>query len=348
MASLLDGVNGFIRMRELGKFAMIEIQLGDEDLARTRFAYSPLWELVASCRVLTDPMSHMLHLPWVAEARAALHDFDLSLLSSLIRPVGYIPDFLLPPPTTPFPTIDAEIERVKASDPEIVRREIGWIIQESPSSLALLQPYQATPAETLERLTALLHCYWQRTLQHHWRQLFNMLEVDVLHRSNTLAFYGPEEVFKDLHPAVSYKEHVLYVAKPNDELVRPGGRGVLLIPLIFAWPDLYVTADPPWQPTIAYSPRGIGNLWINERVKPSEALSELIGHGRALVLEQLSVSRTTTDLARLLMMTPGAISQHLARLRQVGVVESLRIGPRVYHRLTAAGETLLQIFPRSR
>jgi DNA-binding HxlR family transcriptional regulator len=170
----------------------------------------------------------------------------------------------------------------------------------------------------------------------------------VRHRSNTLAFYGPEEVFKDLHSAITYHQYVLYITKSNDERVTPAGKGLLLIPLIFAWPDLYVTADPPWQPTIAYTPRGVGNLWVTEQVKPSAALSELIGYGRSLVLEQLAVARTTSDLAQALTMTPGAISQHLGRLRQVGVVESVRIGTRVYHRLTPAGQTLLELFPRSR
>ena len=34
---------------------MIEIVLAHSDLARVRFAHSPVWELVASLRVLQDP-----------------------------------------------------------------------------------------------------------------------------------------------------------------------------------------------------------------------------------------------------------------------------------------------------
>ncbi|WP_343067218.1 hypothetical protein [Streptomyces rectiverticillatus] len=40
---------------------MIEIELGLEDVARTRFAISPLWEVVAGVRVLKGADEHGLH-----------------------------------------------------------------------------------------------------------------------------------------------------------------------------------------------------------------------------------------------------------------------------------------------
>jgi hypothetical protein len=85
---------------------MIEIELGLEDVARTRFAISPLWEVVASVRVLKGADEHGLHRTWVEQVRPRLAaaDLDLSPLFDLV-PVptrspwaGRIPGFICPHP----------------------------------------------------------------------------------------------------------------------------------------------------------------------------------------------------------------------------------------------------------
>ncbi len=100
----------------------------------------------------------------------------------------------------------------------------------------------------------------------------------------------------------------------------------------------------PWQPTLAYSPRGVADLWISSPPPTGEAMRTLIGRGRSMVLKRLTVPCATSDLARILGMTPGAISQHLAGLRRAGLVESTRRGSRVYYRLSPIGEALLRLF----
>jgi DNA-binding transcriptional ArsR family regulator len=323
---------------------MIRIQLCTEDLIQTRFAFSPLWELIASYRTLIDPARHTLHLPWATEARQALRGLDLRPLSLLIRPQGYIPDFLLPPPTTPMPDFASEIEQIKNTSPEIVQREVQWVYEQHPTTPGAIQPYMEAPREALERLAELLWDYWKRCLAGHWPQLHALLEGDVLYRSRTLAFYGPQALFADLHAKVRYADGTIQVENPNEQEVVPAGRGLLLIPLVFAWPDLYVTTDLPWQPTIAYSPRGAAGLWCSAPPPTGEAMRTLLGRGRAMVLKRLTVPCATSDLARILGMTPGAISQHLVALRQAGLVESQRQGTRVYYRLSEVGEALLRLF----
>ena len=59
---------------------VIHYRFGRDDLLRTRFAISPLFELVASVRVLRDPGAHSVHVPWVREARARLEGLDYNLL----------------------------------------------------------------------------------------------------------------------------------------------------------------------------------------------------------------------------------------------------------------------------
>ena len=54
--------------------------LRSEDVARIRFAFSPMWELVASLRTLQDPARQSIHLPWIKCVRPRLAGLDLTEL----------------------------------------------------------------------------------------------------------------------------------------------------------------------------------------------------------------------------------------------------------------------------
>jgi len=56
---------------------MIEFIFTPSDVARVRFAFSPLGELAHSVRVLADPSRHALHVPWVRAVRPRLRGLDL-------------------------------------------------------------------------------------------------------------------------------------------------------------------------------------------------------------------------------------------------------------------------------
>jgi DNA-binding transcriptional ArsR family regulator len=324
---------------------MIRIRTSAEDLMQTRFAFSPLWEVVASCRALVDPARHAIHLPWMARAREELRGLDLGPLWVLVQPEGYIPDFLTPPPTTPFPDFSAEIEEVRRTPPQRVRVEVGRLIDQSgPDRARELGAYLADPGGSVGRLTQTLLGYHERVLAPYWPRLNTLLEGDVLRRARTLAFEGPEALFAGLHRAVRYRRGAIEVDKRWEQEVDPEGRGVLLIPVAFAWPDLYVISDAPWQPTLVYSPRGVATLWQSSRPPTQDALNAALGRGRASVLKSLSAPSTTTELARALSASPATVSQHLARLRRAGLVEAHRRGRRVYYHLSANGVSLLELF----
>src|ERR671922_247586 len=116
--------------RRRNRFAvqrMIRFRLEPDDLARSRFAISPLMELQMSLTALREPERYAIHTPWIARARPRVAGLDLTLLETLVPARGWVPDFAAPPPLVPSPEPEAEIERVRTSDPELVRHEIGWI-----------------------------------------------------------------------------------------------------------------------------------------------------------------------------------------------------------------------------
>jgi DNA-binding transcriptional ArsR family regulator len=338
------GIAKTISPGDEGVEQMIRIHMSAEDLMQTRFAFSPLWEVVASFRALTDAARHVLHLPWMTRARKDLRGLDLNPVWALVRPEGYIPDFLTPPPATPFPNFSAEIERLRQTEPQRVREEVTRLVGQNPQRDRELKVYLGDPHGAVERLAEALLDYHERVMAPHWPRLHTLLEGDVLKRARTLAFEGPEALFSGLHRAVRYRQGVVEVDKRWEQEVDPDGHGLLLIPVVFAWPDVYVISDAPWQPTLVYSPRGVARMWESEPPQTGEPLRAALGRGRASVLKSLVVPSTTTELARVLGTSPGSVSQHLSRLRRAGLVEPHRVGRRVYYRLSSSGESLLGVF----
>jgi len=328
---------------------VLTIRLSPEDLSQVRFAFSPLWETVASFRVLLDPGRHALHLPWVEQTRGKLGELDLAPLYALVRSDGYIPDFLVPPPTTPLPSFDDEMARLFETPAATVVREVGYLKVSGggvgPDRKRLLKAYLTDPTATLGRLAESLLRYHEIAVAPHWPRLRVLLEGDVLKRAQTLAFGGPKALFDDLHPTVRYRDGLLEVEKPFQiEGVVPGGRGILLVPSAFAWPRLYAIIEEPWQPSLIYAPRGAAKLWVSSRSDVEGALVAALGFGRASVLKGLAIPRTTAELARQLGLSPGTASEHLSRLRRAGLVESHRSGHSVFYRLSREGEQLIELF----
>jgi hypothetical protein len=70
------------------------------DLAETRFAVSPMWEVVTSFRALAAAVVPVPHLGWTEQVRPRLAaaGLDRGWLADMIPPIGHLPDFLNPAP----------------------------------------------------------------------------------------------------------------------------------------------------------------------------------------------------------------------------------------------------------
>jgi DNA-binding transcriptional ArsR family regulator len=333
---------------------MITIPLSTEDLTKVRLAPSPLWETVTSFAVLLHHRDDTVHAPWATRARRVLPGTDLSPLLAAMCLERHCPDFLSPPPEASVATFDEELERLRTTSAEVVHTEVQLLVQAqkeqfgplAPEKARLLEIYLSDPEGSLKRLVDALRRYHDLAIAPYWPRIHEHLEGDTLKRGQALALGGVEALLSNLHPKASYSGGVLTLDKSYEALMEPAGRGITLVPCVFAWPRVEVLVQPGYKPTLAYGPRGVANLWSSSSPEPNgTALEAALGAGRASVLKRLTpMPSTTTELAHQLHLSPAAVSAHLSRLKAAELVEPQRSGKRVYYRLSGPGESLLGIF----
>jgi DNA-binding transcriptional ArsR family regulator len=325
---------------------MIELELSVEDLGRIRFALSPLCETVTSLRTLSTNLANGWHSPWLRQVRPRLEALDLTLLTTVVRPVGYLPDFLLPPPVRRRPSIQTELAAITATPPPLVARELHHLAEHpltqrgiGREGQALLRRLAADPAHGRDWIVAELRRYWQVALAPYWESIRALLTADLDDRLNQLAEGGLKALFSTLHPHVTFHGDTLRIVKYYRGRARLNRRGLVLVPSVFAWPDVIVrTADP--EPILTYPARGLGRLWEPRGGVPVSPLAEVLGRSRAAILAQLALPMSTTQLAAALELTPPTVSTHLHALQAAGIVRSIRDGRTVVYRRTRLGEQL--------
>jgi DNA-binding transcriptional ArsR family regulator len=327
---------------------MATYEFAVEDLIRLRFAISPMWEVVASLRRLRDPSGAGIHLPWISELRGGrLQGIDLAGALSLTPPRGYVPDFLRPPPTTPLARFEDEIELVRATPAKQVRNDLRILLGRRKPPPAL-EPFESRPRPAVKHLADQLERYWAVAIEPHWLRVRALLEADIAHRARRLTEGGPAALFADLHPTIAWRDGTLHVDQPWQGHVTLAGRGLLLVPSAFAWISPATITEAPWQPTLIYPARGVATLWETGGERTPEALAAVIGRTRAALLAELDAPRSTTDVARLLGITPGGASQHLGALRAAGLVASRREGRIVLYVRTPLADGLVAASPEAR
>jgi DNA-binding transcriptional ArsR family regulator len=314
---------------------MIAFELGVEDLADTRFAASPLAETVFGLWTLSDPGRQPLHLPWLRSVRPRIASLDIPLLLSLVGESRALPDFLTPRPASFAPGIDEELATVRATDPQVVRRDL--IATHRPGSLP--EPLAAArgsadgPVAALrDEICDLLASYWKAAVKPAWPQMRLVLEADMTYRAGRLATGGARRLFADLHPNLAWRDGTLYIDQMiGRHRVSASGRGLLLIPSVFAYKPVPPLSpdEPPW---IAYPSRGVATLWAPAPEPDATALVSLLGATRARLLDMLGEPLPTIEMARRLGVTPSAVSQHLRVLHAAGLLTRVRHGRHVLYR----------------
>jgi DNA-binding transcriptional ArsR family regulator len=320
------------------------VRFDADSMSGVRFGVSPLFETTLSVSTLRDPAAAAVHLPWVEHARSLAGGLDLEPLRLLMRPDAYAPDFINPPPSGPAAEFEEELRLMLSTPAAQVRDEVRRCYAGAPLP-PRLEPFIEKPRAAVRALADVLRTYWELVLAEHWPRICTLLEHDILYRARQLTDAGARALFDDLDPSISWcREGVLLIDKRECDLsaVHLDGRGLLLLPSAFSWPKVMLITEDPWQPTVIYPARGVGMLWEPERPAPPDALARLLGSSRASILTALDCPRSTTELARILELTPGGVSQHLGVLHSAGLVQRRRDQRVVLYLRSESGDALLQ------
>ncbi|GAA3114777.1 ArsR/SmtB family transcription factor [Streptomyces echinatus] len=312
---------------------MLELKFTTEDLALTRLAISPLWEAIASLRVLTQPEAHPLHGPWLAAVRPRLARarLDLRPVTELVTP--RVAAFVAPAPVIAAPDIRLELAAMRTHPVEEVQADLD----------VLGLPRYAEPAAAMERVATTIEAYWELAVAPYWPRIRAVLEADVRHRAHLLSTGGSRQLFSDLDPNLRWEDGRLGVRLRSNRTgtVELDGRGLVLAPSAFAWPRVSLLTTPPWQPLLRYPARGTATIWESRPATPPHALARVIGRPKARLLALLHEPATTTQLAALTRLTVGGASQHLTALRDAGLVRPTRIGRSILYARTETAEALM-------
>jgi DNA-binding transcriptional ArsR family regulator len=330
----------------------INVTIGVDDLAATRFAVSPLHETITAVRLLRHPEPHPVNQPWLRWARGELarrHLAAARLWPLLMASKRSWPEFLAPAPAIRAPSLAEELNRMRATPVAQVRASLSRVFRDVdpwPDSAAELF---RQPERTLELLAEEITEAHDRLIASHWDRMRAVLDADIAYRGGILASDGAGALLVGLHPELRWSAGTLSFIRGGksgeDEVQLGRDGGLVLVPTVFGWPYAIVKLHTSSQTTIRYPARGTATVWETGPLPECDtaAVRDLLGAPRARLLGMLRSPATTTALARSLGITPAAVSQHLAILRRGGLVDRTRAGRGVLYQASDLGLALLDV-----
>ncbi|WP_196453121.1 DUF5937 family protein [Planomonospora sp. ID82291] len=185
-------------------------------------------------------------------------------------------------------------------------------------------------AEALRRL-------WKAAVEPEWPSMRQALRAEMLDRAVQVNREGLRAVLPRLHHSAACEGDAITVEKTVDiDVGCP--EGLILVPSLFITDRMQCTTSDHWTPAIYYPASG-RYLWAPPPTPRS--LDRLLGATRSRILAALTTPLQTTVVARLVGVTAPTASEHLAILRDVGLIDSSRAGRTAAHELTEAGRALL-------
>ncbi|MEV6104926.1 helix-turn-helix domain-containing protein [Streptomyces sp. NPDC051940] len=321
---------------------MLRVYFTAEDLTRVRVAPGAdvLWEISNSFQTLQRSDGTREFGEWRRWVRPRLSDSCL-LLSPLLPPRGYSPDFLTPT-RGDCGTLQAAVDTLLRTPAARLRTDLARAaaVRRLPRWTG---PLARGDNEALLRLGRAVRTYHREALEPFWHRISAQIDADRMVRLNTLLEGGTEALLSGLGAHIRWRPPVLEAPYPVDHTIHLGGRGVTLQPSFFCWPTPFTLADPELPPVLGYPIRRDSD-WLRPATagRSGGALGRLLGHTRAAVLRASLTGCSTVELARLLGVTHPAVSQHIGVLRDAGLVSTVRLEGRSLHVATAAGRALLR------
>jgi hypothetical protein len=321
---------------------VLRLEVGADDLVRSRFAVSPLFELDNLLRKLSGLDQRRLPPDWSARLRPEFRRLRAETALDVVLALQtrhYGAAFIAPPPGGLAQTIEDDLASVRGTPLRLARAEIAKCLHRAPVTDERTLARLADP-RVVELLADTLETAWHALLAADWLQLRAICERDVVHRAGLLSREGWAAAIDGLDRRLRWRDGAIEISWPRyDETVALRGTGLLLVPSVFVWPNVATQFEPPWPHTLIYPARGIAGIW-EPATNPPGALAALVGRSRATLLVTLAEPASTTQLARSLGLAPGAVGDHLTVLREAGLVHRARSGRSVLYQRTPLGDAL--------
>ncbi|MFI7626032.1 ArsR/SmtB family transcription factor [Microbispora rosea] len=314
---------------------MIRYRLG-AGAAGVRWAMSPIHEVVSLARLLTEPQRHPMFHPWLRRRRHRLSGLDLTALTVLMADGAYRPDFLDPSPMSSEPTFDEGMDALLSTPADQVYAELAdaAVGRGAETGRRLL----GDPARTRVEAADAVRRLWKAAVEPEWPSMRQALRAEMLDRALQVNREGLRTVLPRLHPSAACEGDTITVESAVDiDVDCPGG--LILVPSLFITDRVQCTTSHHWAPAIYYPASG-RYLWAAPPTPRS--LDRLVGTTRSRILAALTTPLQTTVVAGLVGVTAPTASEHLAILRDAGLIDSTRAGRTATHELTAAGRALLE------
>lgn len=324
---------------------VLRVHFTAEDLARTRVVtWGPLAETLFSSAVVQQRAGRALFGPWRdrlrhrqgpgARALAVLYPPSRPLLD-LFTLVGDVTD------------IEQAVEALRGLPQAALATEVQYLatVRSIPDWVARLGTGQDRPER--EHLARAVIDHYRWGIAEYWAPIQAHLQAERASRGRAFLDGGIDRLLATLGPFATWRHPVLELADPVlDRAVHLHWRGLLLVPSVFCWPDplLLIPRDEATPNVLFYpalrDPVAAASLWALGH-RDHHALASLLGPTRAVILEILTDSCTTSELAKSANVSLATASRHAAVLRDTGLITTRRHGASVLHTLTSLGANLL-------
>jgi DNA-binding transcriptional ArsR family regulator len=311
------------------------------DIVASRFAVSRLIVTKDALWILSGKKEPGQWRAWADRVREPYERLlaaepGVGAMTALFQERRYNVDFPAPPPVGVNTPIEEELAIVRATSAarahEEIRRNLETMTRPPAAVLDVLFSPQVVTlfADALQRT-------WADIVAPAWPRFHAILERDVIQRAGRLATYGWAAALDDLAPKVRWlPDGVIEVGSADpDETYQLDGRGLLFVPTVFRT-GIGSYVDPAWPYALAYPARGAAIPH-----EPPAGLSGLVGRSRSRILAELATPGTTTQLAAVLSLGLGTVSEHLSALRRAGLIARARVGRGVLYHRTALGDALV-------
>ncbi|MGW2251000.1 ArsR/SmtB family transcription factor [Kitasatospora sp. NPDC001660] len=328
---------------------MLTLRFGVADLANTRFAVSPLDHLLTGvARQGVHDCLGPRRDRWWRDVRRHVPHRAAPLLDLVNASTAGVPHFMGADVEATRRRLADELDAILGVPQTVFEQDLAMFGSEAELPAALARLLDGG-TRGLRQVTDGAWALFQACLAADWPDIRRLLEADIAERSRTAAREGLGTMLGELHPRAAWSDEgaLRCTVGEQDSEFDLGGRGLELRPNYFVQNGfgLLVAQD---RPTLFVHPVGTRPAAAQARPAAVDGLAGVIGPARARVLRVIGSSPcSTTELARLMGVTPPSASAHAAALRTAGLITTQRQGRQVRHTVTDMGHDLLHDNPQS-